>query len=191
MTQLVLTAIGDDRPGLVSALARAVANEGGNWLESQMGRLGGKFAGIVLVDAPEDRLDSLVAGVQALSAEHLLDVSVTRADGTPIVSGTRLALHLLGHDSPGIVREVSSVLASKGVTIDELSTCTMHAPMGDGVLFEADAVVRLPETLSANELQAALESIAAELMVDLDLSQPEATAPSANDSRSPGSRWFG
>ncbi len=175
MTQLVLTAIGDDRAGLVSALAGAVASEGGNWLESQMARLGGKFAGIVLVEAPQDRLDSLVAAVQALSAEHLLDVAVTLAEGAPAAApGTRMALHLLGHDSPGIVREVSGVLAGKGVTIDELSTYTMHAPMGDGVLFEADAIVRLPDELGTEELRAALEGIASELMVDLDLTQPAA-----------------
>ncbi|PZO58332.1 MAG: transcriptional regulator, partial [Pseudoxanthomonas suwonensis] len=34
MTQLVLTAIGDDREGLVSALAEQVDLHGGNWLES-------------------------------------------------------------------------------------------------------------------------------------------------------------
>lgn len=170
MTQLVLTAIGDDRAGLVSALADAVASEGGNWLESQMARLGGKFAGVVLVEAPEARVDGLVAAVQALSAGHLLDVTVTRAEASPPVTGTRLALHLLGHDSPGIVRELSTVLADQGVTIDELSTGTLHAPMGDGILFEADALIRLPEGLHVDDLRAALEGIATELMVDLDLS---------------------
>ncbi|HSN43699.1 MAG TPA: ACT domain-containing protein, partial [Propionibacteriaceae bacterium] len=94
MTQVVLTAIGDDRAGLVSALADAVASEGGNWLESQMARLGGKFAGVVLVDVPEDRFDGLTAALEALSTGHVLDVTVTRADATPTPSGTRLALHL-------------------------------------------------------------------------------------------------
>ena len=170
MTQVVLTAIGDDRAGLVSALADAVASEGGNWLESQMARLGGKFAGVVLVDVPEDRFDGLTAALEALSTGHVLDVTVTRADATPTPSGTRLALHLLGHDSPGIVREFSTVLAQAGVTIDELSTGTLHAPMGDGILFEADAIVRLPEGVGIDDLQAALESIATELMVDLEVS---------------------
>ena len=42
---LVMTIIGPDRTGLVESVARAVADHGGNWLESRMCRLGGEFAG--------------------------------------------------------------------------------------------------------------------------------------------------
>ncbi len=52
MTPLVLTLIGDDRAGLVSAVAGAVSEHGGNWDRSQMAELAGKFAGIVLVTIP-------------------------------------------------------------------------------------------------------------------------------------------
>ena len=60
MTSLVLTFIGEDRPGLVSLLSEQIAAFDGNWLESRMARLAGKFAGILLVSVPE-------ANVQALS----------------------------------------------------------------------------------------------------------------------------
>ena len=49
MTDLVLTLIGPDRPGLVEAVAEVVAAHGGNWLESRMARLAGKFAGILRI----------------------------------------------------------------------------------------------------------------------------------------------
>ena len=49
MATLVLTLIGDDRAGLVNAVAEVVARHGGNWERSQMAELAGKFAGIVLV----------------------------------------------------------------------------------------------------------------------------------------------
>ena len=52
---LVLTVMADDRPGIVERIADAVAAAGGNWLESNMSRLGGKFAGILLVDIAEDQ----------------------------------------------------------------------------------------------------------------------------------------
>lgn len=53
MGSLILTVVGPDRPGLVRALAEAVAARSGSWLESRMARLAGQFAGIVLVEAPE------------------------------------------------------------------------------------------------------------------------------------------
>ncbi|MCE1177714.1 MAG: transcriptional regulator [Micrococcales bacterium] len=176
MAKLVLTAIGDDRRGLVSALSQAVADHGGSWLEGQMARLGGKFAGIVLVDLPDDRVDALHEALRALGEEGLLEVGVTPVETGPaepeVTSTEPLAVHLLGHDRPGIVREVSAAIAGLGATIDELATSTQDAPMGDGVLFEADAIVRLPEGASAADLRAALEEIAAELMVDLEVAEP-------------------
>ncbi len=51
-TFLVLTVIGDDRPGLVGELSAAISSHQGNWLESSMSHLAGKFAGIVKVAVP-------------------------------------------------------------------------------------------------------------------------------------------
>ena len=63
MATLVLTLIGDDRAGLVNAVAEVVARHGGNWERSQMAELAGKFAGIVLVTVPDDSVDALVSAV--------------------------------------------------------------------------------------------------------------------------------
>ena len=58
-THLVLTVIGPDRPGLVSALSNTIAAGGGNWLDSRMANLAGQFAGILLLDVESDRADGL------------------------------------------------------------------------------------------------------------------------------------
>jgi glycine cleavage system regulatory protein len=78
-------------------------------------------------------------------------------------------LHLVGHDQPGIVLQVTEALASRGVSIEQLATATVEAPMAGGLLFEADAVLTAPEGVSTEELQTDLEALARELMVDLDL----------------------
>lgn len=172
MSSLVLTVIGDDRPGLVSAVATTVANFGGNWLDSQMARLAGQFAGIVLVDVPADRRDGFAEALTGLGAEGLT-ISVTPSDAPdPELTGAHtLRLHLIGNDRPGIVSHVSEVLADKGVTIEELHTATLNAPMGGGVLFEADLTIILPPTLRSDDVRAALEEIAHELLVDIELSE--------------------
>ena len=62
----MLTVIGDDRPGLVSALSARLNAQGALWQRSQMSRLAGKFAGIVEVVVPAGTVDDLVADLESL-----------------------------------------------------------------------------------------------------------------------------
>ena len=166
MASLVLTAIGDDRSGLVSALAGVVTEYGGNWERSQMAELAGKFAGIVLVRIPDDRVADFTAALEPLAG--VLDVEV-HVGGEQIDDAQHFSLHLLGNDRPGIVRELSTVLAALGINIDELNTETWEAPMAGGVLFEADAMLEAPADLDETALRSALEELANELMVEIEL----------------------
>ncbi len=169
MATLVLTAIGDDRTGLVTAMSDVIAAHGGNWERSRMAELAGKFAGIVLVTVPDDRTDALVGALGGLRDQGLLDVRAETAPGAPPPEAPPIALELVGTDRPGIVREISRALADRGVSIDELQTSTREAPMSGGLLFEARATLRAPSHLSVDDVRAALEAIADELMVDLTL----------------------
>ncbi|MFT3660886.1 MAG: ACT domain-containing protein [Gordonia sp. (in: high G+C Gram-positive bacteria)] len=168
MRNLVLSVIGDDRPGLVSALADAVVAEGGNWEQSQLAQLAGKFAGIVVVAVPAERAEGLIAAVTGL--EGLLEVAVhSGADGDPEGEATPVAIEVLGTDRPGIVRELSAALSAHGVSIGRLNTGTREAPMAGGMLFEAQMEARVPGGADLTEIRTSLEAIAAELMVDLEI----------------------
>ena len=85
----------------------------------------------------------------------------------------RMSLELLGADRPGIVAEISTALASQRVGIQELSTDVREAPMSGGQLFEAQAVLEAPPTISMDDLRSMLEAIADELMVEIRLWDPE------------------
>lgn len=171
MSTLVLTMIADDRPGLVDALSGAIVAHGGSWQRSHMAQLAGKFAGIVVVDLPDDRTESLLAALAPLRGEGLLEVTAEVASGgQDDPAATRFSLHLVGQDRPGIVHEISRVLAEQRVSIDELQTATLSAPMSAEPLFEATAQLVLPATASLDAVRSSLESLADELMVDLDLS---------------------
>jgi len=170
MTPLVLTLIGDDRAGLVSAVATAVTEHGGNWDRSQMAELAGKFAGIVLVTVPDDRVDEFTDALEPLHG--LLDVTVQRGDEGAVTASadtTRWSLQLLGSDHPGIVSDISGVLAEHGVSIDAFTSSTREAPMASGMLFEAVADLDVPASTDVDALRAALENLANELMVDIEL----------------------
>jgi glycine cleavage system regulatory protein len=171
MASLILTVIGPDRPGLVRALAQAVASHGGSWLESRMARLGGQFAGIVLVEAPE----ALVVDLHALENEGLrIAVQVGSDAGPP--NGERLMVEVVGNDRPGIVRDVARVLAEHGVNIEDLTTGVVSGSFSGETLFRATAYVRAPNPASVAAIRAGLEFLGNEMMVDI---QPAKDAPPA------------
>ena len=173
LASLVMTVIGADRPGLVQLVAARVADQGGNWLESRMCRLGGQFAGILRVEVPKDRRDALVNALRALEVDglrvilHAEDGDAT-GDHLP-TKGSLATLELVGMDRPGILRSVSGVFATHGVNVEELASERVNAPMDGGVLFQARATVFVPETVRLAAVRSDLEKIATDLMVDLKL----------------------
>src|SRR3954463_4308993 len=156
MAHLVLTVIGDDRPGLVSAVSVPVSAHGGSWERSQMSRLAGKFAGIVLVTVDDERLDALTGDLRALEAEGI-HVALERTDEPMERESVRLHLELLGSNHAGIVAEVSASLAACGVSVEDLTTDVRDAPMAGGTLFEARAVLTAPVVTDTEALAAMLE----------------------------------
>ena len=168
-TQVILVVSGSDRPGLTKALADAVHAAGGNWLESHLSRLGGKYVGSVLVELDAAALPTLEAQVRAVDATGL-HVALVPAeapdDAASAPGGEALTVELVGQDRPGIVREVTTALAALGVNIDSLTTGTERGAWSGECLFRAEARVTLPEGVGRDEVQAALEAISGEVMVD-------------------------
>ena len=158
MATFVLTILGDDRPGLVSALSAPINAHGASWERSQMSRLAGKFAGIAVVSVADERYDALVADLEALVVRRHPGHPRTAPTCRPSRTSLRFALDLLGSDRPGIVAEISAALAALDVNIEELSTDVREAPMAGGTLFEAHAVLDAPAGVSSEVLSAKLEA---------------------------------
>jgi glycine cleavage system regulatory protein len=135
---IVLTVVTDDHPGIVEELSDALATHGGNWTESSMMTLAGKFAGILLAEVPE-------------SSEY--------------------SIELIGQDHPGIVHDVTEVLARLGINVLELETSVRSASMSGESLFIAHARILIPPGVALGRLRAEMEQLANELMVDIDLNE--------------------
>lgn len=167
-TLLVITVIGDDRPGLVGELSAAITARRGNWLESSMAHLAGKFAGIVKVAVPTLEAEPLKAALNRLSG---LKATVESSAEATAAGRRRLRLSLVGHDRIGIVKEVSQVLAGHGVNVEELATHTSSAPMSAEILFHAHVELSAPTELDARALASDLERISNDLMVDISVDE--------------------
>ena len=75
---------------------------------------------------------------------------------------------------PGIVGAVSGVLADHGLSVASLESVTRDAPMAGGRLFDARAVVSVPAGVDLALVQADLEEIASEILVEVALTPDDA-----------------
>lgn len=168
IVSIVATVAGPDRTGLVELLSSVVIRNGGNWEESRLARLAGQFAGMLRIEIQEASAAALEADLQALSAKGLT-VFTTRGTGDDgnREPGKYWTLHLVGQDRPGIVSEVSRVLAGHGVNVEELNTECESAPQSGEMLFRAEARLKVSQNLDIQVVREGLERITPDLMVEL------------------------
>ncbi len=169
--RVILSAAGSDRPGLTRSLAEAVLAAGGNWLESHLSRLGGKYVGSVLVEIDAEELPGFEQAIRGVDAVGL-QVALVLAGDEPPPGGAILSLELVGQDRPGIVREVTSVLAGLDVNIEDFATRTENGAWSGERLFRASARLSIPAGVTSDEVQSALEAISGEIMVDFSFTAP-------------------
>lgn len=172
LTTLVMTVISADAPGLVRTLASTVASNRGNWLESRMCRLGGQFTGLIRVEIEAADAPALTDALQALAAVGLrISLHLEDAPPSPLPSsGAAASLDLIGQDQPGILRQITAIIASHHINIEELTTERRPAPLEGGTLFHARASLLVPPTTSLPLVTRDLEKIATDLMVEIKLS---------------------
>jgi glycine cleavage system regulatory protein len=172
MTSLVVTLVGPDRPGIVEAVSGQAVAHGANWAESLMANLAGQFAGILHLHVPEANAAGLEKALQTLAGPGM-QVTVTRAGTVPDQKGRRMSLSLIGHDRPGIIQAISAALARQGVSIATLETAIVSGAMSGEQLFDMQAELDVPASVSPDQIRHGLESLATDLMVDLEFDRPK------------------
>lgn len=168
-TQIVLTIIAQDRPGIVQAVSKTLKTHGGNWTESSMSSLAGHFAGILLASVPQDQAEACIADLHALETGGVRIIAQAcdaPEESTPCHTWE---LELVGNDRPGIVNEITQILERHHVNVAELETEVEAASMGGAELFKARARLLVPETSNIGALETEIEDLANDLMVEIKL----------------------
>jgi glycine cleavage system regulatory protein len=165
---LIITVLGQDRPGIVRSLAASVTNHGGNWLESRMARLAGQFAGVARIECPVDRVEALRTELSLPNMPDLT-VQVVREDGEAPLPRRTITVDVMGHDRPGIVRELTTAIVQAGGNVEELATRLESAPMSGQPMFRANAVISIDDQADHSALISAIESLGGDLTVDLSV----------------------
>lgn len=166
-TNFILTVMAKDKPGIVKTVSDIVLSNQGSWLESSLSRLGGQFAGVVSVRIPDNALNDFKKALSGIVSEGIT-VKINSFDEDDVFVGKNARITIEANDRQGIIDEISSALAEKGVNVEKLSSECENASMAGYDLFKAQIYVTLPKRFTVNKLQALLESVSDDLMVTIN-----------------------
>ncbi len=166
---LVISILTEDKPGIVETLASTINNAGGNWLESRMTHLAGKFAGILQVSVDESNHEALKTALSQLSEKGISVIAADVSEQSTETSPKVMSFSLVGNDRPGIIRELSQAFASHSINMDELETDCSSMPWSGEPMFTARGTLEIPEGTNLDALMDQLDSISDNLGVDIEL----------------------
>jgi len=162
--EMILTVMADDKTGIVENISDIIASEKGNWLDSRLAHMSGKFAGIIKINCADSNVAELKAKLSNLKDDGILiQCEMAQTTQTDL---TGIKIEITSHDRKGIVKEVTTTLAGLHVNILELHTKCYQAPMSAELMFGAVLDLQMPEGVSFENIEEALEELSSELMVD-------------------------
>ena len=168
-TSIVLTILAEDHPGILQTVSQVLHKHGGSWTQSSMSSLAGQFAGILLASVPTANSVACREELLGLESRGLHIVAHICGQAAEAVPTRECILDLVGNDRPGIVHDITTVLARHNVNVRELETVVESASMAGGELFRARAELLVPASTDIVALEGELENLANDLMVDIRL----------------------
>ena len=151
---LVISALGQDRPGIVRNLTRPITDLGGNILDSRMTILGGEFAVLMMVEGSWDTIAKLEAMLPGLQEKLDLTILSRRTTCQPQEGNTLpYAINVIALDHPGIVSQLAEFFSNRHINIQDLHTDSYHAAHTGTPMFTVNMTVNIPGTISIARLR--------------------------------------
>lgn len=169
MAELVFTAVGPDKKGLVGVLAKYLHGAGANLADSRMVNLRGQFALVALAEGDDDVVARVREGLPAEASKVGLRVTFASDAAATRPAGVPYRLKTYSMDQPGIVSRVTEILERHGANVEELESAVSSAPFDGGALFSLEVRLTLPRSTKLSELRADLDAFGQALNCDLDL----------------------
>lgn len=151
---LVITALGSDRSGIVKDLSTLIANHGANIQDSRMTVLGGEFAIIMMISGSEDCIQELAKQLPTEAEALQLTTIIKRTSGRETCHDTiAYVTEIIAIDNPGIVSDITGFFSTRNINIDDLSTGTYAAPHTGTKMFNLTMRVNIPSSQSIAHLK--------------------------------------
>jgi glycine cleavage system transcriptional repressor len=151
---LVITALGEDRPGIVNKLSETVVDCGCNIIDSRMTVLGGEFAVILMVSGKWNELSKLEDALPALRGT--LDLTITSKRTEPRAATVDLmpyTVEVIAMDHPGIVYQLANFFSSRNINIQEMNTTRYAAAHTGTPMFAMHITANIPADIHVATLR--------------------------------------
>ncbi|QKT04580.1 glycine cleavage system protein R [Ectothiorhodospiraceae bacterium 2226] len=165
-TYLVLTALGDDDPGIITHLSKAIMNSGCNIIDSRMAVVGGKFTMLLLTSGSWDAIVRLEGALPALQERLGLSLIARRSEAPQPSGRIPYLVEVVALDHPGIVHWLADFFTSRNVTIHEMSSSRYEAEQTGSHMFTLSMSVHLPPDTHIPELRDEFLDFCDELNLD-------------------------
>jgi len=167
---LVISALGNDKPGIVNELSKAILNQGGNISESRMTVLGGEFAMMLLVTGTQECIDNIISKLEETGQDLNLTL-IAKETQAQESDQKRLPYQItvVSMDHPGIVHNISDFLSSRNLNIEEIETNTYPAAHTGTPMFSLDMIISVPADNSVRELRDEFITFCDDLNLDASL----------------------
>jgi glycine cleavage system transcriptional repressor len=151
---LVISAIGDDRPGTIDRLARTILDHNCNIEDSRMSVLGGSFAQILLVAGKWNNLAKLESALANLEDQLHLTITTRHTERREGQARTMsYTVDVVALNQPGIVAKLSSFFSSRGINIHDMATNAYKAAHTASPMFSARMIVDVPAHVQISQLR--------------------------------------
>ena len=167
----MLTAIGDDRPGLVEEVSEFVFSRGGSIEDSRMANMHGQFAIAMLISGSDEAIGRITSDLEMLNGSASIHARLTRAARLDAGTTPRVPYRLTGKalDQPGLVHQVANLLRSFEVNIESMDTTLESAPVTGAPMFAMDLTIAVPGDTSMQKLREELGRTCDGLNIDWHL----------------------
>ena len=152
--QLVLSALGEDKPGLIDELSRCVLNSGCSIFDSRMAVLGGNFALLLQVGGNWNNIAKLENQVAGL--ESSLGLTITSRRTAVLQPGKDLlpyGVDVVALDQPGIVHNLAKFFSQRQINIQEMVTSSHPAAHSGTPMFSVHMNVDIPASVQIASLR--------------------------------------
>ncbi len=167
---LVISALGNDKAGIVNELSKAILDQGGNISESRMTVLGGEFAMMLLVTGSQECINNIISKLEK-TGEKLNLTLIAKETQPQKINQKRLPYQItvVSMDHPGIVHDISDFLSSRHLNIEEIETKTYPAAHTGTPMFSLDMIIGVPAESSVKSLRDEFITFCDDLNLDASL----------------------
>ena len=153
-THFVLSALGEDRPGIVSELSRMVFDCGGNIKDSRMTALESEFAIIMLISGNWSAIAKIENALPRIADKLKLSIQSKRA--APRENTQNIipyGVEVIAPDHPGIVKDIANFFFQRKISIEDLYTIAYPAPHTSTPMSSLHITVGIPGDMSIAALR--------------------------------------